>query len=262
MNYCLTALTLAFSLLLAATAAWAAPQFAMARVPGGCFQRGDSFGAGESTEKPVREVCVDEFFIGRYEVTQAQWQAVMGDNPSKNRQGGDYPVEMVSWQDVQQFLASLNQLTGKAYRLPSEAEWEFAARSGGRDEKWPGPGEPNRLFRYINFCDMQCNQSQRDAAQNDGFALTAPVGSFAPNGLGIHDMGGNVWEWVQDWYDDTYYGQAERTNPRGPKQGSFRVLRGGSWANNAAWVRAAKRYKLAPHYRFDSIGFRLALGGR
>ncbi|HOK06313.1 MAG TPA: formylglycine-generating enzyme family protein [Syntrophales bacterium] len=216
-------------------------------VKGGCYQMGDTFGGGDRDEKPVHEVCVDDFYIGKYEVTQGQWQRIMGSNPSHFSSCGDNcPVENVSWRDVQEFIRKLNNQSGKRYRLPTEAEWEYAARSGGKREKWSGTSDGSSLGDYAWY----------DA--NSG-GQTHPVGQKRPNGLGLHDMSGNVWEWCQDWYGRNYYSSSGRDNPGGPSSGSNRVYRGGSWFNNAAAARAAYRYGYAPGIRDGHLGFRLAL---
>jgi len=203
-------------------------------VKGGCYEMGDTFGDGRANEKPVHNVCVNDFYMGKYEVTQGQWQAVMGSNPSDFKNcGANCPVELVSWNDTQDFIGRLNGKTGKSYRLPTEAEWEFAARSGGKREKYAGGDDLDRVAWY---------------GSNSG-SKTHPVGTKAPNGLGLSDMSGNVWEWCQDWYGDKYYGESPRDNPRGPSSGQYRVLRGGSWGDSPEIVRAADRSRLGPAYR-------------
>jgi formylglycine-generating enzyme required for sulfatase activity len=211
-------------------------------VDSGCYQMGDTFGDDKSDEKPVHEVCVDDFYIGKYEVTQGQWKAIMGDNPSKFDDCGDNcPVEKVSWNDAQAFIQKLNQQTGKNYRLPTEAEWEYAARSGGKNEKYSGGNDLDSVAWYDS---------------NSG-KKTHPVGTKQPNGLGIYDMSGNVWEWVNDWYGS--YSSGSQNNPKGASSGSLRVQRGGSWDSVVAWgVRASNRFSYTPDLRFFGIGFRLA----
>jgi sulfatase modifying factor 1 len=223
----------------------AAPEIEMVYVRGGCFQMGDTFGDGENDEKPVHEVCVSDFYIGKYEVTQEQWMAVMGSNPSKF-EGEQRPVEQVSWNEVQRFIAKLNAMTGKRYRLPTEAEWEYAARSGGRKEKWAGTSDENMLVDYAWY-------------SKNSDEMTHVVGTKKPNGLGIYDMTGNVWEWCQDVYGDEYYEESRRDNPKGSKSNSFRVNRGGSWGNDSQDIRAAVRYDLTPVYRSSGIGFRVSM---
>ncbi len=174
-------------------------------------------GECEDDEKPPRQVCLDPFRIGKYEVTQDQWERLMGYNPSWFGQGGRYPVENVSWNHAQQFIRRLNQMARARFRLPTEAEWEFAARSGGKREKYAGGSNVGDLAWY------------RDNAGSGSH----PVGQKAPNGLGLHDMSGNVWEWSQDWYDRDYYTSEKSEpvwNPQGPDIGASRVFRGGGWS--------------------------------
>lgn len=218
-------------------------------VAGGCFQM------GEGNER--HEVCVSDFNIAKYEVTQGQWQRVMGSNPSSFKNGDRYPVENVSWNDAQDFIRKLNDMSSQNYRLPTEAEWEYAARSGGKDEKFAGFSDESQLYRYANFCDADCAYDWKTASQNDGYKETAPVGSYLPNGLGIHDMSGNVWEWVSDWYDSNYYKNSPKDNPQGAASGSARVSRGGCWNSGPAGVRAAFRLNYSPGTRGINLGFRL-----
>jgi formylglycine-generating enzyme required for sulfatase activity len=240
-----TLISLLCLLLLTTTAFAAAPNIEMVRVPGGCFQMGDTFGDGNSDEKPVHEVCVSDFYIGKYLVTQAQWVTVMGENPSKFT-GDRRPVDTVSWDDAQEFIKKLNQQSGRSYRLPTEAEWEYAARSGGRKEKWAGTSDPSQLGDYAWYKE---NSDEK----------THVVGTKKPNGLGLYDMSGNLWQWCQDKYGDVYYEESDRNNPQGPLTGSARVVRGGSWYNSAGNVRASYRHGGAPGLRYDYGGFRLGL---
>ena len=204
------------------------------------------FGDGFDWEKPVHEVCVDDFYIGKYEVTQRQWTAVMGNNPSIFKSCGDNcPVENVSWDDVQDFINKLNDITGGKYRLPTEAEWEYAARSGGKSEKFAGTSDPADLEDYAWFED------------NSG-RKTHPVGKKKPNGLGIYDMSGNVWEWVKDRFYDKYYEVSPHRNARGPESGSGRVERGGGWGSDARHVRAAYRGNDTSDVKGSGLGFRLS----
>ena len=205
---------------------------------------GDTFGDGSSDEKSVHEVCVDDFFIGEHEVTQREWEEIMGNNPSYFKNCGDNcPVEQVAYDDVQKYIRRLNIKTGLNYRLPTEAEWEYAAREGGRIVRF-GTGKDTIGPDEANF----------DASS------TVPVKSFPPNALGLYDMTGNVWEWVSDWYGKNYYSNSPRNNPKGPSSGSYRVIRGGSWSSSKKFVRSAFRIKNTPLVRFGSLGFRLALG--
>jgi len=214
----------------------------MAFVKGGCYQMGDTF--GESDEKPVHEVCLDDFYIGKYEITQGQWKAIMRNNPSWFKDCGDNcPVEHVSWNNIQEFIQKLNNKTGKNYRLPTEAEWEYAARSGGNSEKYSGENNVDSVAWYY---------------PNSG-NKTHPIGTKEPNGLGIYDMSGNVWEWVSDWYDSNYYKNRPKNNPTGPNSGFSRVLRGGSWSNNARSLQATSRSYGPPGNRSSLNGLRLLL---
>lgn len=224
----------------------AAPNIEMVRVSGGCFQMGDTFGEGGSDEK-VHQVCVDDFSIGKYEVTQGQYQAVMGSNPSRFKECGmNCPVEQVSWEDAQEFTWQLNDLTGRNYRLPYEAEWEYAARSGGKNDQFAGTSDLDELGAYAWFED------------NSG-KKTHQVGTRRPNGLGIYDMSGNVWEWCKDWHDSKYYEKSPQKNPRGPLSGTLRVVRSGCWFFSAGDARAAHRGGAEPGYRGHAFGFRLVL---
>jgi formylglycine-generating enzyme required for sulfatase activity len=214
----------------------------MVDVKGGCFQMGDTFGDGGSDEKPVHEVCLSRFRIGKYEVTQGQWQKIMGNNPSHfSSCGDDCPVEQVSWDDVQLFIERLNSRTGRRFRLPTEAEWEYAARSGGKAEKYSGSDKPDAVAWYSG---------------NSG-SKTHPVGQKQPNKLGIYDMSGNVWEWVSDWYGG--YSGSRQQDPVGASLGSNRVFRGGSWYSGVGYARASYRTFDYQTYSLNNIGFRLAL---
>lgn len=210
-------------------------------VQGGCFPMGDTFDNGLFLEKPVHVACVNDFFIGKYEVTQGQWRRVMGDNPAHfSKCGDDCPVEQVSWDDVQKFIRKLNRQTGGQYRLPTEAEWEYAARSGGKREMFSGGGDADVLaWNAINSGGM-----------------TRRVGTKQANGLGIYDLSGNVWEWVQDWYGS--YTNGRQVNPPGPTSGFFRVFRGGSWSQQVENSRASIRFYNVPETRTNFVGFRLA----
>lgn len=216
------------------------------RVSAGCFQMGDVFGDGKQEERPVHEVCLDDFYIGKYEVTQKQWMEVMGANPSKFPDcGPQCPVEQVSWDDVSRFLDALNKKTGMKFRLPTEAEWEYAARSGGKNEKWQGGND-------VSFADEYA-WHYRNADK-----ITHPAGQKKPNGLGLHDMNGNVWEWVEDIYDKAAYEKHPKKNPVLNAGQGERVVRGGSWGNLPQDVRNTLRLHDPQNYRYSNIGFRLA----
>ena len=228
-------------------------------VKGGCYRMGNRFDDGDRDEKPVHEVCVDDFYMGKYEVTQGQWKAIRGDNPSQFQAGANYPVEQVSWSDVQEFITKLNKQTGSAYRLPTEAEWEYAARSGGRRDRFAGTSAESDLAQYANFCDINCEDPTNMPEQDDKHRTTAPVGRYKPNRLGLYDMSGNVWEFVQDWFDEGYYKKSPKANPQGPESGQKKVIRGGAWDYSARHVRAADRDGIEPTKRSNNGGFRLVL---
>ncbi|MBQ0007558.1 MAG: SUMF1/EgtB/PvdO family nonheme iron enzyme, partial [bacterium] len=211
--------------------------FTMVKVEGGTFQMGSE--NGYDWEKPVHSVTVSDFYIGETEVTQAMWKAVMGSNPSYFK-GDNLPVEYVSWEDCQEFIRKLNQKTGRRFALPTEAQWEFAARGGNRNQgdKYSGS---NNIGSVAWFEDNSSNQ-------------THPVGSKQANQLGLYDMSGNVWEWCADRYGS--YSSSSLTNPNGPSSGSRRVLRGGGWGHNANNCRPTNRLNYSPSNRYYDIGFR------
>ena len=230
-----------------------APADGMVFIKGGCFDMGDTFGDGGSDEKPIHEVCVDDFYLGEHEVTQGEWKEVMGNNPSEFKNcGDDCPVETVSWNDVQHYIRKLNNKTGLNYRLPTEAEWEYAAREGGRRIKFAGFSDEGDSSKYANFCDSNCDFGQKTGSQNDGYKNTSPVKSFKPNSLGLYDMTGNVYEWVSDWYGKDYYRNSPKDNPKGPGSGEFRALRGGSWSYKPEDLRATYRTRTIPDERHSS----------
>ena len=216
--------------------------FVMVSIPGGTFQMGSEDSDADSDEKPVHQVTLSDFSIGQTEVTQELWEAVMGSNPS-NFKGAKRPVEMVSWNDCQTFITKLNELTGKKFRLPTEAEWEFAARGGSNSlgYKYAGSNSIDDVAWYT---------------VNSG-STTHEVATKLPNELGLYDMSGNVWEWCQDWYGS--YGSSNQTNPTGATSGSRRVLRGGSWRSNVWGCRVAIRGYSTPTVTDISLGLRLAL---
>ena len=217
----------------------------MVRVEAGTFTMGataemkDPYGE----EKPTHQVTLtNDYYIGKYEVTQALWKAVMGNNPSCFK-GDNLPVETVTWDDCQEFISQLNRITGKTFRLPTEAEWEYAARGGkkGRGCQYSGSNNLSDVAWYKDNSDSK----------------THAVGSKQANELGIYDMSGNVWEWCQDWYGR--YSKSSQTNPTGATSGSYRVLRGGSCFITARICRSSYRRGNTPVNRDYSLGFRLAL---
>ena len=194
-------------------------------------------------EKPVHRVTLtNDYYIGKYEVTQALWQAVMGSNPS-NIKGDALPVEQVSWNDCQDFISKLNAMTGKRFRLPTEAEWEYAARGGKKSRGYQYSGS-NTLGDVAWYYDNSGNK-------------THAVGTKQPNELGIYDMTGNVFEWCQDWRDS--YSSSPLVNPMGAASGSNRVRRGGSWGSSARGCHTSFRNGNAPDDRYGSLGLRLVL---
>ena len=234
-------------------------EFNMVKIEGGTFRMGatseqeyDAF----SREKPVHSVTLSDYYIGETEVTQELWEAVMGSNPSEFKGNNlsfftgnnQRPVESVSWNDCQEFIKKLNQLTGKEFRLPTEAEWEYAARGGkySREYKYSGSNDVGEVAWYsINSGDK-----------------THPVATKKANELGLYDMSGNVWEWCNDWYGD--YQSYSQTNPTGPSRGERRVLRGGSWYSDYSdwrdwYVRVSYRGDGTPDDRYRDSGLRLAL---
>ncbi|MCI5148285.1 MAG: formylglycine-generating enzyme family protein [Candidatus Electrothrix sp. MAN1_4] len=233
-------------------------------IPKGCFQMGSSQNEKDrdDDEGPVHEVCVDGFWMGKYEVTQGQWKKIMGDNLAEFQKGDNYPVEQVSWNDTQTFIRRLNSRSRKHFRLPTEAEWEYAARAGTDTVRFWGDS-PDDACRYANVYDQTSEKEKKYGWThhncNDGYIETAPVGSFRANSFGLYDMLGNVWEWCSDWYDTKYYASRSGDNPTGSLSGSSRVLRGGSWYINPGNVRSADRYRFTPVDRNILLGFRLAL---
>ena len=211
----------------------------MIDIPAGSFVMGSN--KGHSDEKPPHQVSLSGFQLGKHEITQGQWQAVMFENPSEFQQcGNDCPVEKVSREEVQQFIDKINQQTIGIYRLPTEAEWEYACRSGGKNQKYCGGNDLARLAWYL------------DNSNNK----THPVGQKQANDLGLYDMSGNVWEWVHDWQEKYSINRAE--NPTGSASGSYRAYRGGSWSSKADNSRSAYRRSSSPSYRSGYMGFRLA----
>ena len=218
-------------------------------IPPGRFKMGTPFGADvNQDEMPQHMVTISRpFYLGRYEVTQAQWEGLMGNNPSEFK-GADRPVESVSWEEVQLFLSKLNGKVGaEIYRLPTEAEWEYAARAGTETVRYWGDGS-EEMDQYAWYGDNAGKRSH-------------PVGQLKPNGWGLYDMLGNVWEWCQDWYG-TSYADLPVSDPQGPAEGSGRVIRGGGWNGYASHLRAAYRFELNPAHRRRNLGVRLLMEKR
>ena len=243
--------------------------FTMVKVEGGTFTMGytdmssddlaNTYGYILNIEKPAHEVTLSSYSIGETEVTQALWQAVMGTNPSYFSPRKNYaenlqrPVECISWDDCQTFIAKLNELTGKTFRLPSEAEWEYAARGGNKSQGY--------MYSGSNFLDevawyFYCLPSQTEGSE--GFS-TQSVATKKANELGLYDMSGNVLEWCQDWYNAAYYNNSPTVNPSGPDSGYSRVTRGGCYANGTIYCRVSTRCGNASQYGVSDVGLRLAL---
>jgi formylglycine-generating enzyme required for sulfatase activity len=213
-------------------------------VPAGEFDMGDLFEEGLQNETPVRKVRVGGFFMGRFAVTQGEWLKVMGSNPSHFKRGDRHPVEQVAWADVAEFIERLNERNrGRhVFRLPTEAEWEYAARSGGRMERYAGGNEADAVAW---------------TAENSG-GSTHPVGRKAPNGLGLYDMSGNVWEWCRDAYAAQRDAPLKPHNLPAPGGGPrMRVIRGGSWNLDAWSARCSRRYGFDEDYFGSGLGLRL-----
>ena len=198
-------------------------------------------------EGPQHKVQITKgFWLGKFEVTQQQWKAVMGCNPSRFK-GDNRPVEQVSWQDCQEFIRKLSKNEGGRYsfRLPSEAEWEYACRAGTKSA--------------FHFGDNITPDQVNHIGQSPNGKETRSVGSFPSNAWELHDMHGNVWEWCNDWYSEEGFREVPGKDPRGPRNGSVRVFRGGSWYNQADYCRSAIRYGYLPAERHSILGFRLLL---
>ena len=235
--------------------------FNMIRVDGGTFTMGAT---SEMTnpldgEKPTHQVTLSSYYIGETEVTQSLWQAVMGSNPSKFK-GDNLPVEQVSWSDCQDFIKKLNEMTGKSFRLPTEAEWEFAARGGNKSRHTQYSGSSNIdevAWYWQNSGDKYLTGDWDMDKIEKNNCRTHPVKTKKSNELGIYDMSGNVWEWCQDYYGS--YSITSQTNPTGPDSGSNRMSRGGSWYFSAWYCRSSNRHYITPDYGLNDLGLRLAL---
>ena len=223
----------------------------MVRVEAGTFTMGATAEMKDplDEEKPTHRVTLtNDYYIGKYEVTQALWKAVMGNNPSMFK-GDNLPVEQVSWKDCQKFLSKLNRITGKTFRLPTEAEWEYAARGGNKSRGYQYSGSNN-------LSDVAWYSGNSDSGNSEYEYETHAVGTKQPNELGIYDMSGNVREWCQDWYGK--YNSSSQVNPTGANSGSYRVGRGGSWSCTAGNCRSSYRDDYAPGYGYN-LGLRLVL---
>ena len=267
----------AFVLLLTALAAlaafaagktWTDPTTGMEFVwiPKGCYTMGSPTSeSGRDSDEPQHEACVGGYWLGKYEVTNAQYKMFKSSHDSGNYEGnslnGDtQPVVSVSWHDATAYAEWLSQKSGKTFRLPTEAEWEYAARAGTRTARYPGDKD-SQLCRHANIADRTSKVAFSGFTWaydgcNDGYKVSAPVGRFAPNAYGLHDMLGNVWEWTASPYDLAYAGGEKRA--AGKDEGGTRVLRGGSWLSLPRNVRSALRFWAAPGDQYFGVGLRLA----
>lgn len=225
-------------------------------VQGGCFNMGNNFSSDYflheiQDELPVHHVCIDSFYMGRYPVTQSEWEIITGENPAFFQEcGSDCPVENVSWNDVQNYLRELNAIGEMNYRLPTEAEWEYAARNGGKVQKYAGIGQDvgeAALGEYAWY------------RENSGI-VTHPVGLKLPSELGLYDLSGNVLEWVEDYYGPYPEAGGTSLNPSGPEAGEFKIFRGSSFSDTSRLLRASLRDFQGPDFKAEgNLGFRLVL---
>jgi len=239
------------------------PEWEAVVIPAGCFEMGSEL--GDPDERPVHKVCLSSFKMGKYEVRQKFFQAIMGYNPSQYV-GGDMPVDTVSWEGARNYCKKMG------LRLPTEAEWEYAIRGGTQGEYYWGD---NMTGKEANFCDSTCELNNRESSLIDGFKNSAPVGSFPSNSFGLYDMAGNVSEWVLDWMaiNENYYLMGPTKNPQGPRPeldtcsgvdcvGAFsitqKVYRGGAWNQGISSMRSANRKDAHFQLKADSTGFRCA----
>jgi formylglycine-generating enzyme required for sulfatase activity len=213
----------------------------MIYVEGGAFEMGNKHGEGD--EKPQHLVRLNSFYIGKFEITQKQWRDIFGTNPSGFPDCDECPVERVSYNDAMAFINVLNSKTGKKYRLPTEAEWEYAARGGTK-----GLG-----YKFAGGNGIDILGWNDDNARGK----THPVGKKMPNELGLYDMCGNVYEWCNDWYEDNYYKKSNSSNPAGPATSEWKVVRGGSWKLNPKDLTVTNRYPLKPGVHYNDVGFRI-----
>src|SRR5574343_2004927 len=214
------------------------------RMPAGCYVMGDTFGKGEANEQPPHEVCLKSYWIGRYEVTQGEWQKAVSVNPSAYVGSDRLPVDSVNQMDIAGFIFRLSAANpGRTFRLPTEAEWEYACRAAGQQAMFGGQPPP-----------AGANTAEYAERHGEG---TVPAGRFPPNKMGLHDMCGDLWEWVFDIYAPDAYRRHNRDNPRHVADGPACLLRGGSWSHAAGFSRCSKRHMhCRPTARFDFVGFR------
>ncbi|MBF0456510.1 MAG: formylglycine-generating enzyme family protein [Nitrospirae bacterium] len=235
-------------------------------VKGGCFQMGDASGDGDPNERPVHEVCVSDFSIGKYEVTNEQYKRFRPKHDSGKFEDlslneAKQPVVNVSWEDAKEYAKWLSAKTGHTYRLPTEAEWEYAARAGSKTPYSWGDSAAEAC-KYANVADATAHKrfpTWKSFDCDDGYLVSAPVGSFKPNAFGIYDMLGNAWELVEDVYNAEAYTKLPKDNPLFQGAGEYRVERGGGWSNGPLGVRVSHRAGVSPTFGHRSLGFRLVM---
>lgn len=222
-------------------------------IPKGCFRMGSSWNeeGQRPDETPAHSVCVDGFWMGKYEVTQGQWRKVMGGNPSFFAGDDSFPVEKVTWEKAKEFAGELSLSNNGQIRLPTEAEWEYACRAGTST-----PFSFGEMI-VVDQANYDGDFVYGNGREGEYRRKTMPVGSLPPNAFGLHDMHGNVWEWCEDVYESDFYGRSPKSNPVNTAQGERRVLRGGSWYSYPWDLRSASRGRLRKDFRAMSIGFRL-----
>jgi len=236
-------------------------------VPKGCFAMGSpdtENGRDNKDEGPVHNVCVDGFWIGKYEVTNAQYKKYesthkSGDHKGQSLNSDNQPVVNVDWKNTQGFAKWLSSKNKYEFRLPTEAEWEYAARAGTKVARYWGDNSGDACG-YANVRDLTAKRTFAWSGLyncDDGYSVTAPVGQFTPNSFGLYDVLGNASEWVSDWYAKDYYATSPNNNPKGSENALLRVVRGGNWYYGPSYIRSADRYRLNPVFHNVIVGFRL-----
>jgi formylglycine-generating enzyme required for sulfatase activity len=222
----------------------------MIMIPGGSYLMGSN--DGEDDERPIHNVLIDSFCLGKYEVTQRQWIEVMNTKPWEKLEylceGDNFPAVNVNWYDVKHFIRKLNHISNEHFRLPTEAEWEYACRAG-TTSKYAHGSLRMGLSHYAWYYDNAFKKDECHAHE---------VGKLKPNKWMLYDMMGNVYEWCSDWYSRNYYNKCPVCNPKGPMYGKYKVVRGGDWARTDYFLRTASRRYYSPHYKDINVGFRLA----
>lgn len=233
-------------------------------IPAGCFRMGDTYGDGQGDEKPAHAVCLNGFSMAKHEVTNAQYRKFRPEHNSGSYEGNslnsdNQPVTNVSWLDAVAYAKWLSLKSGRSYRLPTEAEWEYASRGGTGGRNFWGD-DPAEACRHANGADITAKSQWPDwtvTECDDGYRVAAPVGKFRPNGYGLYDIMGNAWEWTADWYSEDHYYTSPKDNPKGPHSGELKIPRGGGWGNASECVRVSDRNGFPPEFRILFLGFRL-----